>query len=1346
MLVSAAIAAATTRALRETFPTCAGYPTCATDPRYSRPVAVTTYPGTVTPLRGLNAFTEAECDVFWGRDDERDELTRLVTADGYRAGLLHGAAGVGKTSLLRAGLIPHLRDHGVVALLCRDNMSPAASLASEYSRATNHGPDQSESPVAFLARAAASALRGQQYLFILDDVDTALASRDEGVIAEIADLFARVVTRSSGRARFLFCCESESLHTFGILERRTGSLFPPSSRILLEAMSIEQAGEVLERIFSLGSIAADPQLARHVVHQLNHGAPVSPADLQIAAMAIRDLGISNAAALDSAGGASELPRAWLESCAAQTGDRGAALRMLSQMATGKGKAAVPPSWLAQRANLEPGYVAAALDQLAERGALAALPASQGEERRYRLAHQVLAPRIRELAAPAQAAAKRAFELLGSKAESGGRLRLLEWLEVRRLRLQPTSDKEREVIERTKRFATIVAGVAVALPVVLLVIIFITMSGRYYLDSQTIDGSDRVVVREGRPGLSMFNWMGFGDVVADTGFSRRMVKGSSWEEVVDADITFGDGGSVPAALGALDPPVARLLEYAIDGSESALDGLITESTPPEKVADILDVLGAIGRGGPAEIALIESALQSESPAVRISALRLAATVERRRSNTYRNTLIKSLASERADQRRLAASVVRGLPDKLSRPLWSAALERASGDARAEILARTIGRPAAEIDPAELAAVVANPDSEKANRESARQRLYRLLAARPADTAPAVAAVAGDDGAPAEERVRALAELRERAPAESFDAIKEKVGDLHNSSDEKLRAAAMPLVAKVDPGTVAGDLAVMTEDKSLSSTLKAALALSWGEVAVDKDKRGAAIAALEMLVEDPSSEVRAAAARAFGKLGRVSQRTLIDMVKKESLDVATGAAFGLVESARAGASAGNASAGISQLWKKKGRAKRRAAEAYALLAGVSPRYALNRVADAARDDDDGALHTIGVEGLCNALAAGAGRRATRSMIQAASGAATSLRLQIAECAADNLGAHPDDALDLAAALIDDADAGVRLESIKVIARLAGGDEVPQRLGRLVAKALSDPIRSIRIVAAESLADLGASAPEGIGETLIAIFSRAGEQEKLALLRAGAAIGTTGLVSLGAGDPSERVRIASLDAALVDRAVAQSTIEAALSDPSAMVRHAALGTLAKARNKISAAGLERALALAVRDRDVAIATRALTLLAAVGDPKAVGDRLELLLASRSDRTRERAATACAGLADTDAARAVELLEPRLHDSSRDVRAAAALALGSALAATRSPADLIDDLEGSERQPARRIALAYALVLQGRGDAAETVDEALGKLARSGPPLASLTAQITRGLLSSKADARAFLDWLAP
>src|SRR5258706_15760714 len=121
---------------------------------------LTTYPGTVTPLRGLAPYIESERDVFFGRDTERDTMTRLVTQVGVRACLLYGEPGAGKASLLRAGLAPHLRDHGVVALTCDDITQPTAGFSRAVATATGVAARADEKPIDYLVRVVSQAMAG----------------------------------------------------------------------------------------------------------------------------------------------------------------------------------------------------------------------------------------------------------------------------------------------------------------------------------------------------------------------------------------------------------------------------------------------------------------------------------------------------------------------------------------------------------------------------------------------------------------------------------------------------------------------------------------------------------------------------------------------------------------------------------------------------------------------------------------------------------------------------------------------------------------------------------------------------------------------------------------------------------------------------------------------------------------------------------------------------------------------------------------------------------------------------------------------------------------------------------
>lgn len=76
------------------------------------------------PWPGLAAFTEAQRDFFFGRSGESAELARRARA--RMLTILFGQSGLGKTSLLRAGLFPRLREQDAIPILVRLNHVPGA--------------------------------------------------------------------------------------------------------------------------------------------------------------------------------------------------------------------------------------------------------------------------------------------------------------------------------------------------------------------------------------------------------------------------------------------------------------------------------------------------------------------------------------------------------------------------------------------------------------------------------------------------------------------------------------------------------------------------------------------------------------------------------------------------------------------------------------------------------------------------------------------------------------------------------------------------------------------------------------------------------------------------------------------------------------------------------------------------------------------------------------------------------------------------------------------------------------------------------------------------------------------
>ncbi len=1315
--------------------------------------AIATYPGTVTPLRGLSEFTESERDVLFARDEERDEIARLVTSEGFRAGLLYGEPGVGKTSLLRAGLVPHLRDHGVIALICDDIFNPIRAFAQAVTSTTSLAPAENEQSITFLARVVSQALSGQMYLFIIDDVDTALATGDERIVGELGELFARVVTRSGGRARFLFCCAHESLHLFGQLERRTGSLFPPSSRYELRRFTVAAAALVLERTLALAAVTADTSLARAVAETLGQTGPILPADVQIAALALRELSLDTPDALKNIGGAVELERLWLTAAAASTGNERSALRLVAELAVGDGTTPYTASWAATRASIDMAFASEAMAQLEAKGVVHTLMVHGSSEPHYQLSHHILAPRIREIAAPARQSARRAFELLGSKAQEGRRLSLREWQALRREGLVPATPHERAVIARTKRFFSIVLACIAALPVLLLVIIYVSKSGSYYLDvaRPSGEGVDRVVVRAGSPSLSSFNWMpaspGFGSIVADTGITRQMVTAKTWSKIRAHDM----GGSLSrkAVLGVatsvLEPRINLLRDYASTGSDKTLDALRKVAQGPEEKVALLDSMRPIARGSDVESQLVQSSLSDASPAVQAAALSVAAAAAARQDGVYEGTLARALAAPDADQRRAAFAAVRRLGAKKSKRIFQAALgANPPPAARRELLSELV---AEDKSPGAAASMLINRDISTKERREARSRLQRSFAARPMDSAKAAARLAAEAKAPPEDRVLALGMLSDMLKKKSYGEVREDIKTAMRAKPETVRAAALPLYARIAPDKAIDSLTLMLQDKRLSKPLRVALALAWGEVARVKSQRSVARAALLMQLKSSSSTVRAAAARAYGMVGGVTQTVLTKMVKNEGFEVSVGAGEGLANAALVGGNVHVSLGGILILWKRKGRERRAAVKIFARMATSKAGYVYSYLQTAASSKDDTGLHRVAVTGLCNGLAAGH-RGSRRSLERAVRSRSTEVRARVIQCVVDHPN-YPKTATRIALALARDNSDAIRLDVARVLARAStkAKSKTATSVKKALTRLMGDSRRDVRMVALRALASLGNAAPKAARKGLTSAFAGADEREKLALLDAARRMGTAGPIQLALADESAVVRIAGLDTALATKSDVVTVINTALTDADPGVRRAAIARLTSQKDKFEQEAIDKALALAIGDRDPSISDLALTTLARLGASDQVIKRLERAFTSRSERVRAQAATACKGLVDRDAKTAEKLLEPLLGDPSHDVRVAMLPSLASAYATTNSPETLAKMLRSSEKHAMRRLTATGAFVVLARTEAGRSAAvSALESVAKDGSALVAQSAKLGLGLIKARADGLAFLAQLVP
>ncbi|WP_030940431.1 helix-turn-helix domain-containing protein [Streptomyces sp. NRRL S-646] len=190
------------------------------------------------PYRGLARFEPDDRELFFGRDRLIDELSELGSGSPFA--VVFGASGSGKSSLLRAGLIPLLRERiakqGRSAVL--RILTPGARPATTYGHLLTPEADEPESWVVVDQFEEVFTLcreRAERDRFL----DLLLAARDPG-----SRLRVLIAVRSDFYAR---CAEhprlAEALHGSGLLVR------PMTADELREAVvgPAQAAGLIVER-------------------------------------------------------------------------------------------------------------------------------------------------------------------------------------------------------------------------------------------------------------------------------------------------------------------------------------------------------------------------------------------------------------------------------------------------------------------------------------------------------------------------------------------------------------------------------------------------------------------------------------------------------------------------------------------------------------------------------------------------------------------------------------------------------------------------------------------------------------------------------------------------------------------------------------------------------------------------------------------------------------------------------------------------------------------------------------------------------------------------------------------
>ena len=360
-------------------------------------------------FRGLLPFQEADRDRFHGREVDTLALFERVLQDEFRFGVLYGDSGCGKTSLLRAGLIPKLWEEGQFPVYCRSYKDPLAALLEECRKRSQVAPSLSEQPVTYLRRIAEEL--DTRILIICDQFEEFFLNfRTKQEREPFISFVTECYNSPNLPVRFLFSLRSDFLHW--ISAEFSENIPDPllSSRLYhLRNFDEQQATRIITHSAEHAKLPFETGLSRQIAHDLAVDGDVLPSELQIVGEQLQRRGVFTLEEYRRAGRKEALVFSFLEDVILASGDQQSARLILRSLISDENtRLNLPTNEIIKRTQRSRAIVEPLLNLFVESRLICEI---QDEDcRRYELTHEYLIDKINQLTGKVMDATQRANRL------------------------------------------------------------------------------------------------------------------------------------------------------------------------------------------------------------------------------------------------------------------------------------------------------------------------------------------------------------------------------------------------------------------------------------------------------------------------------------------------------------------------------------------------------------------------------------------------------------------------------------------------------------------------------------------------------------------------------------------------------------------------------------------------------------------------------------------------------------------------------------------------------------------------------------------------------------------------
>jgi formylglycine-generating enzyme required for sulfatase activity len=396
------------------------------------------------PYKFLDYFEAADQPIFFGRDEEAGILQNQIMA--HKLTILFGQSGVGKTSLIKAGIIPRLEEKGYTSLYLRVLREPAASIASSLSQDATSPISNLQSPTpdlcSFLEETLPSELRLVIFLDQFEEFFVRLGKKARVAFAE--ELAACL--ESDLDLRFVLSLRDDYLARLHSLSARLPNDIL-LNRFCLENLSVEKAHLAITQPAQAFKLGYEDELLEMLLDDLEQEESVKPPQLQIVCLKlyqnlvdsgkwVEGSGRSGRFTLESykeLGGAEGILSSYLNDALAELPDDTARERawgvLRSMIAVGETRVTLTTQEMtrqkiAYKLGLSEDEVDMSTSHLRDRQLIRWLPAGPGEEGAFELAHEYMLGKVWEWVCEEDAVVNRASDLLRRELSNYQKLGLL----------------------------------------------------------------------------------------------------------------------------------------------------------------------------------------------------------------------------------------------------------------------------------------------------------------------------------------------------------------------------------------------------------------------------------------------------------------------------------------------------------------------------------------------------------------------------------------------------------------------------------------------------------------------------------------------------------------------------------------------------------------------------------------------------------------------------------------------------------------------------------------------------------------------------------------------------------